>query len=87
MLITRGFGYNTGSGGSGETVYIYIYIYAPDPTVVTSSFGQLHIVGDVNLPSLKVTTDLELKPIINSNNDDVSLVIGLLKPSLHIQED
>lgn len=85
MLITRGFGYNTGSGGSWETVYIYIY--APDPTVVTSSFGQLHIVGDVNLPSLKVTTDLELRPIINSNNDDVSLVIGLLKPSLHIQED
>ena len=84
MLITRGFGYNTGSGGSGETVYIY----APDPTVVTSSFGQLHIVGDVNLPSLKVTMDLELKPIINSNNnDDVSLVIDLLKPSLHIQED
>lgn len=83
MLITRGFGYNTGSGGPGETVYIY----APDPTVVTSSFGQLHIAGDVIIPSLKVTTDLELKPIINSNNEDVSLVIDLLKPSLHIQED
>lgn len=83
MLITRGFGINSGGGGTGET----IYVYAPDPTVTTSSFGDIHMSSDISLPYLNINSTLDLKPIISSNNEETSIIIDILKPSLHIQEE
>lgn len=83
MLITRGLGFNSGGGGTGET----IYVYAPDPVVTTTSFGEIHMSSDTSLPYLNVNSNLELKPIISSNNEETSIIIDILKPSLHIQED
>ena len=83
MLITRGLGINSGSVGTGET----IYVYAPDPDVTTSSFGDIHMTSNISLPYLTVNSNLDLKPIISSNNEDTSILIDILKPSLHIQED
>ena len=83
MLITRGLGFNSGSGGTGETVYVY----APDPSVTTTSFGEMHMSSDISLPYLNVNSNLELKPIISSNNEETSIIIDILKPSLHIQEE
>ena len=83
MLITRGFGVNSGGGGTGET----IYVYAPDPTVTTSSFGDIHMSSDSSLPYLTVNNTLDLKPSISSNSENTSIIIDILKPSLHIQEE
>jgi hypothetical protein len=68
-------------GGPGNPMYVY----TPDPTVIISKFGNIHISGDDNLPNLKVDNALELQPNISSNTKKIVLTTNLLKPSLHIQ--
>ena len=83
MLITRGFGYNTGSGGTGETTYVY----APDPILNTDTFGEIKMCGVDILPNIQVSNSKELIPNISSEVKNIYVATTLLKPSLHFEED
>ena len=83
MLITRGFGLNTGSGGTGEKEYVY----APDPVVTSERVGNMDIFIESTSPEISVSTSLTLKPILSNNIEDTNLKIVLIRPSMYIKEE